>query len=173
MQRSTAGIHAPRVKAVDHLLVKKHPAAQNVTTLPGHNNTIRQPVKTLPVRTRKSPDIQIIKGTNASTFKPIQRYKPDITIRTERTKLSPPPVRKGQIGIPEGEPRQLLTPLKRQRPAIGPGVTFQKREPPRTLHMQRRESTTRLKADRPASYTNRGGISRPSLMTQSPGFGRR
>jgi hypothetical protein len=173
MQRSTAGIHAPRIKAVDHLLVKNRPATQNVTTLPGRNKTIQQPVKTLPVRTRKSPDIQIIKGTNASTFKPIQRYKPDITLRTERTKLSPPPVRKGQIGIPGGEPRQVLPPLKRQRPAIGPGVTFQKRELPRTLHMQRQESTTRLKADRPASYTNRGGISRPSLIPQSPGFGRR
>jgi hypothetical protein len=173
MQRPTAGTPLARIKSDDHLWVKKNPAIQNITIPPGHTKTTRQPLGTLPARTRKSPDIQIIRGTSVSTFKPIQRYKPDITIRMERTKLPPPPERKGQIGIPGGEPRQVLPKMYQQRPSTNPGFTFQKQASPRTYNVQRHESPTRLKAERPSAYKNQGYTNRSFFSPTSPGFGRR
>jgi hypothetical protein len=173
MQRPTAGTPLARIKSDDHLWVKKNPAIQNITIPPGHTKTTRQPLGTLPARTRKSSDIQTIRGTSVSTFKPIQRYKPDITIRTERTKLPPPPERKGQIGIPGGEPRQVLPKTYRQRPSTSPGFTFQKQASPRTHNVQRHESTTRLQVERPSAYKNQGYTNRSFFSPTSPGFGRR
>jgi hypothetical protein len=168
-----AGRPRVRTKSNNRLFTKNTPAIQKHPVLPDRSKTFKQPHMTLPTRTKKVTDVQTIRGTDVSTFKPIDRFKTNNTMLDSRKKLSVTPQQKGRIGIPGGEQRQVLPRLQRQQPAIGPGVRFQKRESPRAVTIQKHDSPTRLKAEPPAAFNNRGSINRPYFMPPSSGFGRR
>ena len=168
-----AGKPKVRIKSDDNLFTKKKPTIRKTAALPERSKIPQQPVRTPPVRSRKSSDIQIIRGTTLSTVKPIQRYKPDINMPEAPIKIPVTPERKPRIGIPGGEQRQVLPKINRQRPAAGSGFSFQKREAPGTINAQRHESTPRLKAEQPAAYNNKGSVNRSYLVPRSPGFERR
>ncbi len=165
----------PRVRAQsdNRLFTKNPPSIQKPPVLPDHSKTFKQPRMTLPTRTNKITDVQTIRGTEVSTFKPIDRYKTNNTMLDARKKRSVAPAQKGQIGIPGGKQSQVLPRLQRQQPVIGPGVTLQKREPPRAVTIQRHDSPARLKTEPPASFNNRGSINRPYFMPPPSGSGKR
>lgn len=168
-----AGRNTTRTKPADKIFAKKKAATPKTAVLNYRSKLSKQPVRTLPVQRNKASGIQTIRGTQVSTFKPIQRYKPETKLPEATPTLRAAPERKQRIGIPGGEQRQVLPKINRQRPATGAGFTVQKREVPRTPNMQRHQSTPRLKIERPAPYTNKGSVNRSYLAPTSPGFGRR
>jgi hypothetical protein len=173
LRQPAAGRPAARIKSDDHLLVQKKPAIQQTAAQPERSTIPTQPARTVPARTKHFPEGHIIREHTVSTFKPIQRYKPNINVPEAETRLPVAPERKGRIGIPRGEQRQELPNTNRQRPAPGSGFSFQSREAPRRPHLQNPYSTPRLQVDRPAAYSERGIINRSYIAPRSSDFGRR
>ena len=162
-----------RMKAADNpITTRKATAIQKTAPPVDRSKAFKQPVKTRPARTTKSSGIQTIRGNNMSIFKPIQRYKPETTAPPSPAKIRVTPERKQRVGIPGGERRQVLPSINQRRPSSASGFTLQKREAPRTLNVQRHESTPRLKTERSAT-SNKGSMNRSYLQPKAMGFGRR